>query len=147
MRTRYRALTASIANPHRLETGNRIIKVLIVFFLGLLACACIFVCFLYCINPSRKLHETKEELALAQKKRDESRLYKEHKEKELEWLTTDFDYLELKVRDDMDLGKPGEIIINMKRSGQISSPTRAEEGRAPGVRPLGEGGITTERNN
>ena len=145
MRKRYRALTASIGLPHRLEAGNRIIKVLIVFLLGLLACACIFICFLKCMVPGKDLHKSKETLVVHQKTREEARLYKEQKEKELEWTSNDVSYLELKVRDDMDLGKEGEVIISVKRQEKdpVPMPRREDresafrEGEGNGEAPLG----------
>lgn len=115
MRKKYRSLTASVTHPRHLEAGNRVIKMLNTLLLTFLAGTAGFVCFLLCLKPWQGLQETEEKLINKQKEWEEARLFKEQKEKELEWLITDPAYFQLIVRDKLDMANAGETIIRIDR--------------------------------
>lgn len=109
-------------DSRHLEAGNRVIKTLNTLMFSVLAGALIFICFLFCLKPWRELCEKEEALTAIEKKRDKAQLFKEQKQKELQWIITDPAYFEIIVRDKRDMANKGETIVRIDHTEEKKTP-------------------------
>ena len=90
-------------------------------FLVLVGTACVAVAALS-LPQVRELRRLKEELTRTEARERHVLQQKDHKSRELAALRDDPSYLELIARDRLDLYRPGEQVLRIRRSGESPSP-------------------------